>query len=110
MRQNNSDFTLYSAEFVERNFERLRQAAIQDLTRYTCGWSIYSINFLNAVAELQGVEARLGGEVVTALRRDAKRVRNPRLAELMRQARDARSMKIEEIMALISAEASAKSG
>jgi hypothetical protein len=95
---------LYSSRFVERNFDALRGAAIEDLTRYSCGWSVYSINFLNAVAELQGVASRMEPHVISALRRDAKRIRNPGLAKLMRRADTPRSMKIEEIMTLISAE------
>ncbi len=95
---------LYSPRFVERNFDALRVAAIEDLTRYSCGWSVYSINFLNAIADLQGVPSRIEPRVISHLRRDAKRIRNPRLARLMRRADAPRSMKIEEIMALISAE------
>ncbi len=98
--------TLYSSRFIERNFDALRVAAIEDLTRYSSGWSVYSINFLNAVADLQGVPSRIKPLVVSRLRRDAKRVRNPRLARLMRRAQTPRSMKIEEIMTLISAELS----
>ena len=99
-----SETTVYSPRFVERNFDALRVAAIEDLTRYSCGWSIYSINFLNAVADLQGVPARIKPRVIARLRRDGKRIRNPRLARLMRRAQTPRSMKIEEIMTLISAE------
>ena len=95
---------LYSPGFVEQNFDALRGAAIEDLTRYSCGWSVYSISFLNAVADLQGVPSRLDRHVISELRRDGKRVRNPRLAKLMRKADTPDAMKIEEIMSLISAE------
>lgn len=105
MRREKLNGTIYSAEFIERNFDKLREAAIQDLTRYTCGWSVYSINFLNAIAAMQGAKSRLGPEVVAELRKGPKRVCDPRVAELMREARDPRSMRIEEIIALVSAEA-----
>jgi hypothetical protein len=105
MNEATSGHTIYSSDFVERNFDHLRENAIQDFTRYACGWSVYSINFLNAVAELQGVNLRLRPEIVPELRRGSKRVGEPRLAKLMQEARDARSMKIEDIITLISAQA-----
>lgn len=96
----------YSPDFVSKNFDQLRNAAIEDLTRYVSGWSVYSVKFLNSVAEFQGVDARLDPDVIPELRRDAKRVEVPHLRKLFRQATDAQTMEIEKIIEIISAEAS----
>ncbi len=96
----------YSADFVEEHFDQLKNAAIEDLTRYVSGWSVYSVKFINSVAEFQGVDARLDPEVIPELRKESKRVEVPHLRKLFRQATDAQSMEIERIIELISAEAS----
>ena len=96
---------LFTADFVRANFARLKDNAIQDLTRYVSGWSIYSIHFLNAVAMLQGVEVRLDNETILALRRGAKRATAPDLVPLLRDASDADTMEVERIIALIREEA-----
>ena len=96
---------LFSSAFVEASFDKLRDNAIQDITRYVSGWSIYSVHFLNAVAIMQDVEARLDNETLLALRRGAKRAAAPDLVPLLREARDPRSMQIERIIGLIRAEA-----
>ena len=96
---------LFSHDFVRANFAKLKDNAIQDLTRYVSGWSIYSIHFLNAVAQLQGVAARLDNETILALRRGAKRATAPDLVPLLRDANDADAMEIERIINLIREEA-----
>ncbi len=96
----------YSPEFLSENFDDLRNAAIEDLTRYVSGWSVYSVKFLNSVAELQGIDARLDPEIIPELRRLSKRVEVPHLRKLIRQATDADSMEVEKIIEIISAQAS----
>ena len=93
--------------YIDRNFERLRETLIEELTRYSCGWSVYSLSVLNTVASIQGIKARLEGDVIVTLRQHHKRIRNPQVAALIRDADDAHSMNVEEIIALISAEVSA---
>ena len=94
---------VYTADYIEQNFDRLREAALQNLTSYVCGWSTYSIEFLNAVAEMQGHPRRLSIDTIVALRKGPKRIRDPRLAKLFRESRCARTMKIREIVELIEA-------
>lgn len=105
MNQCNSNTSLYTPEFVEEHFDRLREAAVHDLTSYVSGWSIYTIDFLNAVAELQGNPKRLSAETVVALRKGPKRIREPRLTELLRAADDAHALRIGEIIELVAAKA-----
>jgi hypothetical protein len=105
MKQSDSNTSLYTPAFVDEHFDRLREAAVHDLTSYVSGWSIYTIDFLNAVAELQGNPKRLSAETVVALRKGPKRIREPRLAELLREADDARSLKISEVIELVAAKA-----
>lgn len=101
---------LFSAEFVRANFSKLTDNAIQDLTRYVSGWSIYSIHFLNAVAQLQGVGARLDNETIVSLRRGAKRATAPDLVPLLRDANGAEEMEVERIINLIREEAGQEAG
>ena len=96
---------LFSADFVASSFERLRENAIQDLTRYVSGWSIYSIHFLNAVAIARGTPGRLDNETILALRRGAKRATAPDLLPLLKSATGIDDMEIERIIALIREEA-----
>lgn len=96
---------IYSPEYVEQHFACLRDAALQDLTSYVSGWSVYTIDFLNTVAELQAVPERLSAEAVVALRKGPKCIRERRLAILIRDAKDPWSMKIAEILELIAAKA-----
>ena len=96
---------LFSAEFVEKSFAKLCENAIQDLTRYVSGWSIYSIHFLNRVAMMRGLDARLDNETILALRRGAKRATAPDLLPLLEQATGPHDMEIERIIALIREEA-----
>ena len=92
---------LFSPAFVEQFFDALRDNAIQDLTRYVSGWSIYSVHFLNAVAMVQGVSVRLDNETILLLRRGAKRATAPDLLPLLREATGPRDMAIERIIRLI---------
>ena len=92
---------IYSPDYIENNFDSLRDAALQNLTSYVCGWSMYTMEFLNAVAVLQGSKRRLDLDAVVALRKGPKRIRDPRLATLIRESRSARTMKIDEIIELI---------
>jgi hypothetical protein len=108
MAQARSIEPMYTPEFVDKHFDRLRDAALHDLTSYVSGWSVYTIDFLNAVAELQGFSKRLSAETVVALRKGPKRIREPRLAELFREAEDARSLKIDEVLELVAAKAVAR--
>ena len=101
---------LFSHDFVRANFARLKENAIQDITRYVSGWSIYSIHFLNAVAQMRGIEARLDNETILALRRGAKRATAPDLVPLLRDAEDVDAMEIERIVALIREEAGQDAG
>lgn len=96
---------LFGHDFVRANFAKLTDNAIQDLTRYVSGWSIYSIHFLNAVAQMQGVAARLDNETIVALRRGAKRATAPDLVPLLRDAGSVEEMEIERIVNLIREEA-----
>ena len=105
MRGAHPERTLYTAEYIDRHFDSLQKAALENLTSYVSGWSIYSIDFLNAVAELQGSPQRVGPDAVVALRRGPKRIRDPRLAALIGEANDARSMPIDEIIEMISEKA-----
>ena len=95
---------LFSASFVERFFGSLRENAVQDLTRYVSGWSIYSVHFLNAVAMMQGVSARLDNETILLLRRGAKRAKAPELLPLLEAATGPHDMEIERIIGVIRAE------
>ena len=101
---------LFTADFVRANFAKLKDNAIQDLTRYVSGWSIYSIHFINAVAQLQGVAARLDNETILALRRGAKRATAPDLVPLLRDAGSAQEMEVERIVNLIREEAGQEPG
>ena len=92
---------LFSAAFVEQFFDALRENAIQDLTRYVSGWSIYSIHFLNAVAMAQGVDARLDNETILLLRRGAKRAKAPELLPLLEEATGPGDMEIERVIRVI---------
>lgn len=105
MVQTRSNPSMYTPEFVDIHFDRLRDAALHDLTSYVSGWSVYTIDFLNAVAELQGISKRLSSETVVALRKGPKRIREPRLTELFREADDAQSLKIDEVLELVAAKA-----
>ena len=97
--------TLYSPRFVESNFDALRVAAIEDLTRYSCGWSIHSISFLNAVADSS---RRTGAhQAARDFPSEERRQEDPKstAGKTDAQGSDAAfTMKIEEIMTLISAE------
>ena len=92
---------LFSASFVEQFFDALRVNAVQDLTRYVSGWSIYSVHFLNAVAMMQGVPVRLDNETILLLRRGAKRATAPELLPLLQAATGPHDMEIERIIRLI---------
>jgi len=92
--------------YIDRNFTRLRDTLIEELTRYSCAWSVYSLNVLNTVASMQGLETRLDGDVIVTLRKHHKRIKNPQVAELIRNAKSVRSMDVEKIMRLIEAEVS----
>lgn len=92
--------------YVDRNFERLQNTLIEELTRYSCAWSVYSLNVLNTVASMQGLETRLEGDVIVTLRKHQKRIKNPQVADLIRNAKCVQSMDVEKIMSLIEAEVS----
>jgi len=92
--------------YIDRNFARLRDTLIEELTRYSCAWSVYSLNVLNTVASMQGLETRLDGDVIVTLRKHHKRIKNPQVADLIRNAKSVRSMDVEKIMTLIEAEVS----
>ena len=92
--------------YVDRNFARLRDTLIEELTRYSCAWSVYSLNVLNTVASMQGLETRLDGDVIVTLRKHHKRIKNPKVADLIRNAESVHSMDVEKIMTLIEAEVS----
>ena len=92
---------LFSAAFVERFFAALRDNAVQDLTRYVSGWSIYSVHFLNAVALVQDVPERLDNETILLLRRGAKRAKAPELLPLLRAATGPHDMDVRRIIRLI---------
>ena len=92
---------LFSPAFVEQFFASLRENAVQDLTRYVSGWSIYSVHFLNAVAMMQGVAARLDSETIVLLRRGAKRATAPQLLPLLNAATGPHDMDVETIIRLI---------
>ena len=96
---------LFSPAFVEQFFASLRDNAVQDLTRYVSGWSIYSVHFLNAVAMMQGVDARLDNGTILALRRGAKRARAPELVPLLADAQGPMDMDIAQVIAIIRREA-----
>jgi hypothetical protein len=92
--------------YVDRNFARLQETLIEELTRYSCAWSVYSLNVLNTVASMQGLETRLDGDVIVTLRKHHKRIKNPQVAALIRNAEDVHSMNVGKIMSLIEAEVS----
>ena len=90
-------------DFVKDNFEQLRDCAIEDLTRYTSAWSVYTIDFLNCLAEIQGSDLRLDNSVVMLIRNDDRhRITEPRVPKLLSEAQDARSIKINELIGLLS--------
>jgi len=90
-------------DFVKDNFEQLRDCAIEDLTRYTSAWSVYTIDFLNCLAEIQGSDLRLDNSVVMLIRNDDQhRITEPRVPKLLSEAQDARSIKINELIGLLS--------
>ena len=95
---------LFSPAFVEQFFDSLRENAIQDLTRYVSGWSIYSVHFLNAIAQMQGIDIRLDNETILLLRRGAKRATAPDLLPLLQEPQNAAAMQIERIIGTIRAE------
>ena len=96
-----AETNLFSPAFVEQFFDALRENAIQDLTRYVSGWSIYSIHFLNAVAMAQGVATRLDNETILLLRRGAKRAKAPELLPLLQRATGPTDMEVERIIRVI---------
>lgn len=93
-------------DYIESNFDNLRDRAIDDLTHYTRRWAIYTIDFLNSVAEIQGSSQRVDEHVVSLVRNDRKRIGEPRVEILLGEAKSAGSMEIEEVIRLISAECS----
>ena len=93
-------------DYVDRNFDALRACAIEDLTHYTSRWAVYTVDFLNCVAEIQGCPERVDGDIVSRIRNDRKRILEPRVEKLISEAKSARSMRIDEVIGLISAECS----
>ena len=89
-------------DFVKDNFEQLRDCAIEDLTCYTSAWAVYTIDFLNCLAEIQGADVRLDNSVVTLVRNeDRHRITEPRISKLLSEAQDAQSIKINELIGLL---------
>lgn len=86
------------------HFDDFREMAIEDLTHYTSPWAVYTVDFLNTVAEIQGSDARVEERMVSQLASNAKRLLDPKVARLLREARDARSMRVEEIIGRIADE------
>jgi hypothetical protein len=86
------------------HFDDFREMAIEDLTHYTSPWAVYTVDFLNTVAEIQGSDARIEERMVSQLAGNARRLLDPKVARLLREARDARSMKVDEIIGRIASE------
>jgi len=59
MRQEPTSIQRKNFDFIKSNFARLRDCAVEDLIHYTSPWAIYTVDFLNSVAEMQGIDARL---------------------------------------------------
>lgn len=107
MEKENSDLHQEHLDFVKSNFDELRDRAIEDLTRYTSGWAVYTIDFLNSVAEINGSARRLEAGVVSLVRNGhAHRFTEPHVARLLREAEDVWSVRIDELIGLLAAECS----
>ena len=99
---------VYTRRFIEQNFTALRNAALRDLTCYVSAWSIYTVKFLNSVAEIQGLSMRVSDDAIQTLRTGQKRVRDLRLAKLLQDAKDPGSMDIVQVMEVIASRVAAR--
>lgn len=93
-------------DYVQDHFTQLRDCAVEEFCHYSSRWIVYSIDFLNCVAEIQGKSARIDEPAVTLHHSTRKRLCGRRVEQLLRQADSAGTMKVTEVIRLISAECS----
>jgi len=79
---------------------------VEEFCHYSSRWIIYSIDFLNCVAEIQGRRARIDERAVSLHYSARKRLCGRRVEQLLRQADSAGTMKVTEVINLISKECS----
>ena len=92
--------------YLVDNFKAARDASMPGIFDCRCRYSVYSLQFLNTVAAMQGSDARVARGFVPESNRNG--IQAPGLRVLLGQAKSVRDVRIDTIIGGINAELAAE--